>query len=196
MDSPRTDTNSSDLSKGSGGPASSVTSTGNTAKTQSFWHDCKTPEPLPQAPPVLVECPVTGVLSMQQGVGLQESDWEMSDPVELKATKAEVRTLAQHHLDKSFSFSVWFSAEGAAGSSDIARQFYHFDRFHQLRALLDDKDHKFFGEIIQIRNEYIRKLEAEQDARNAFEAGMDDQNEWGPEQAAREEWEANQDPRD
>ena len=132
---------------------------------------------------------------MQHGYGFQESDWDMSDPLVLKATKAEVRTLAQHHLDRTFFFSVWFSTEGA-GSSDVARQLYHYDRFHDLRSLLDAEDCKHFDEIIRIRKEYIRELEAEQDARIAFEAGEDDRDEWGPEQAVREEWEANQDPRD
>jgi len=195
MESSRPDTASASSSTVSEATTSPNTSTGSSHNTPSYWHDCKTPEPLPQAPQVLEACPIRGVLTMQHGQGFEESDWDMSDPVVLKATKAEVRTLAQHHLDRTFLFSVWFSTEGA-GSSDIARQFYHFDRFHELQALLDAEDRGRFDEIIGIRKEYIRELEAEEVARNEWEADEGDRDEWGPNQAAREEWEANQDPRD
>jgi len=119
----------------------------------------------------------------------------MNDPVVLKATKAEVRTLAQHHVDRAFSFSAWFST-GNSSVSEIYCQAYHQNRFYDLLELLDAKDHRHFDEIIRIRNEYIRELEAYQAAREEWEAEREARGGWGPEIDAREEWEANQDPRD
>jgi hypothetical protein len=182
MDSPRPDTVSTSSSTVSEATTSPNTSTGSTPSTQSYWHDCKTPKPLPQAPPVL-------------GHGLQESDWEMNDLVALKATKAEVRTLATHHLDTAFTQRAWFSTKWSS-SSEYYRQAYHFNRFQELPSLLDAEDRRLIDEVIRIRKEYIRELEAEVVARNEWEADEGDRDEWGPNQATREEWEANQDPRD
>jgi hypothetical protein len=195
MDTPRSDTNSASSSTVSAATTSPNTRMGSTPSTPSYWDDCKTPEPLPQAPPVVWTDPAIRVLTMQQGNGFQESDWEMNDPVELKATKAEVRTLAQHHLDTAFTHSVWFST-GWSSSSEYYRQAYHFNRFQELRSLLDAEDCRLIDEIIRIRSEYIRTLTAEQEARDAWEAQLEARGGWGPEIDAREEWEANQDPRD
>jgi hypothetical protein len=90
---------------------------------------------------------------------------------------------------------VWFST-GWSSSSEYYRQAYHFNRFQELRSLLDAEDCRLIDEIIRIRSEYIRKLTAEQEARDAWEAQLEARGGWGPEIDAREEWEANQDPRD
>ena len=195
MDTPRPDTASASSSTVSEAATSPNLSMGITSSTQSYWDDCKTPEPLPQAPPVVWTDPAIRVLTMQQGNGFQESDWEMNDPVVLKATKAEVRTLSQHHLDTAFTHSLWFST-GWSSSSEYYRQAYHFNRFQELRSLLDAEDCRLIDEIIRIRSEYIRTLTAEQQARDAWEAQLEARGGWGPEIDAREEWEANQDPRD
>jgi hypothetical protein len=195
MDTPRPDTASASSSTVSEATTSPNTSTGITPSTQSFWHDCKTPEPLPQAPPVLPNFTAAYGPIAEQGHGFHEPDVEMNEPVVLKATKAEVRTLAQHHLDRTFFFSVWFST-GNVSSSEMYCQAYHENRFYDLLVLLDAKDHRHFDEIIRIRNEYIRTLTAEQEARDAWEAQLEARGGWGPEIDAREEWEANQDPRD
>jgi hypothetical protein len=80
--------------------------------------------------------------------------------------------------------------------SEIYCQAYHENRFYDLLVLLDTKDHGHFDEIIRIRNEYIRELEAYQAAREEWEAEREYRGAWGAEIDAREEWEANQDPRD
>lgn len=195
MDTPRTDAPHASSSAVSEATSAPDTSTGSPPGTQSYWHDCKTPEPLPQAPPVLPDFTAAYGPITEQGHGFYEPDVEMNDPVVLKATKAEVRTLAQHHADRAFSFSAWFST-GNVSVSEIYCQAYHEKRFYDLLGLLDAKDHRHFNEIIRIRNEYIRKLEAEQKARDEWEAECEARGGWGPEIDAREEWEANQDPRD
>jgi hypothetical protein len=182
MESSRPDTVSTSSSTALDGTDTPNTSMGITSSTQSYWHDCKTPKPLPQAPPVL-------------GHGFHEPDVEMNDPVVLKATKAEVRALAQHHVDSAFEFSAWFST-GNVSMSEIHRQAYHQNRFYTLLGLLDAKDHRHFDEIIRIGNEYIGELEAYQAAREEWEAEREYRGAWGAEIDAREEWEANQDPRD
>ena len=195
MDTPHTDAISTAFATASDGAAPRDASTGSTASPQSHWHNCKTPEPLPQAPPVLWSDPALRVLTVHQGEGFQETDWDMKDTVELQATKAEVRTLAQHHLDMAFTRSLWFST-GWSSSSEFFRQAFHFARYQELETLLDAEDRRLFSDVIRIRNEYIRQRAAEQEARDRWEA---DQTacEWcGPEVDAREEWEANQDPRD
>jgi hypothetical protein len=119
----------------------------------------------------------------------------MNDPVVLKATKAEVRALAQHHLDTAFTQRAWFSTKWSS-SSEYYRQAYHFNRFQELPSLLDAEDCRLIDEVIRIRKEYIREFEAYQAAREEWEAEREYRGAWGPEIDAREEWEANQDPRD
>jgi hypothetical protein len=119
----------------------------------------------------------------------------MNDPVVLKATKAEVRALAQHHLDTAFTQRAWFSTKWSS-SSEYYRQAYHFNRFQELPSLLDAEDCRLIDEVIRIRKEYIREFEAYQAAREEWEAEREYRGAWGAEIDAREEWEANQDPRD
>jgi hypothetical protein len=64
---------------------------GSTPNTPSYWHDCKTPEPLPQAPPVLEWSPCIRVL---KGNGFVTDDKDPENQIAFQATRAELATLA------------------------------------------------------------------------------------------------------
>jgi len=155
MDSPRTDTTSPDPSNGSDGPASSIANTGSTAKTQSFWLDCETPEPLPQAPPVLEWSPAIHVI---QGQGFHTDDKDPENQIPFKATQDELVTLAKHHLDRAYYFKAWFAATGNTGGFESREEIYSEVRFSQVYSVLDASAREKVDEVISIRNIYIDQL--------------------------------------
>jgi len=112
-------------------------------------------EPFPTSPAVLEDHPFVRILQYQ---GFREQDFDPAKRVPVPLTQAEIRTLAQHHLDGVYQFLGYMQTGGSFGSSDLHRDAYHRGRFGALADLLSEEDQKRFGEIMRIRNEYIETL--------------------------------------
>lgn len=112
-------------------------------------------EPFPPSPAVLDDHPVIRILQYQ---GFRERDFDPAKRVPVPLTQAEIRTLAQHHLDAVYQFLGFMKTGGAVGSSDLHRDAYHRERFGAFAALLTEEDREKFLEITRIRNAYIEGL--------------------------------------
>ncbi len=112
-------------------------------------------EPFPPAPPLLEDHPFIRILEHQ---GFQEQDFNPAKRMPVPLTQAEIRTLAQHHLDKVYQFLGFMKTGGSFGSSDLHRDDYHRDRFGALVDLLPEEDREKFREISRIRDIYIETL--------------------------------------
>jgi len=117
-------------------------------------------EPFPPSPPVLEEHPFIRILRYQ---GFSEHDFDPAKRVSVPLTQAEIRTLAQHHLDNVYRFRGFMKTGGSFGSSDLYRDAYHRERYGNLAELLSQEDQAKFQEIQRIRNEYIETLRDTED---------------------------------
>jgi hypothetical protein len=107
-------------------------------------------EPFPPTPPVLEDSPFFHILKRW---GYRERELDSSIRVPALLSPAEIRVLAQHHLDASHHFRGFMKAGGAASSSDFDRDDYHRARFRELTARLSEEDRAKFREFIRTRNE-------------------------------------------
>lgn len=112
-------------------------------------------EPFPPTPAVLEDHPFVRILQYQ---GFYEQDFDPADRVPVQLTQAEIRTLAQHHLDAVYQFLAFQKTGGSVGGTDFRRDHYRRDRFFELSGMLSEEDHRKFDEVIRIRNEYIDTL--------------------------------------
>jgi hypothetical protein len=112
-------------------------------------------EPFPPSPAVLEDHPYVRILHYQ---GFHEQDFDPAKRVPVPLTQAEIRTLAQHHLDDVYRFLAYQQTGGSFGMTDLRRDRYHRERFGALADLLSEEEQKRFGEIMRIRNEYIETL--------------------------------------
>jgi hypothetical protein len=121
-------------------------------------------EPLPAAPPVLEREPIVRLMHQR---GFEEVDYSPEKRVPVNLTNAEIRTLAQHHLDRACYIVGYIRSGGGCGSTDIHRSIYHEDRFLDLRGLLAEADQKAFDEIVAIRNDYLDTLDKARNRRGS-----------------------------
>jgi len=133
-------------------------------------------EPFPPTPAVLEDHPYVRIL---QYPGLHEEDFDPAKRVPVPLTQAEIRTLAQHHLDTSYRFLAYQNTGGSFGMSDLRRDQYCRERFITLADLLSEEDQNRFGEIIRIRNEWVETLrdpeeEKEHDEHEIYEGDEND----------------------
>lgn len=112
-------------------------------------------KPFPPKPAPLEDHPFVQILQYQ---GFHESDFDPAKRVPVPLTQAELRTLAQHHLDAVYQFLGFMKTGGSFGSSDLHRDAYHRERFGALAELLSQEDRDNFCEITRIRNTYIDTL--------------------------------------
>lgn len=112
-------------------------------------------EPFPPPPAVLEDHPFIRILQYR---GFHESDFDPAKRVPVPLTQAELRTLAQHHLDAVYQFLGFMKTGGSVGSSDFHRDAYHRERFGALAELLSQENREKFSEITRIRNVYIETL--------------------------------------
>ena len=112
-------------------------------------------EPLPPAPPLLEDHPY---IRITQSCGLSEEDFNPTKRVPVPLTQVEIRTLAQHHLDRAYQFLGYMKSGGSVGSSDFYRDSYYRGRFGELAELLTEEDRENFREIMRIRNMYVKGL--------------------------------------
>ena len=112
-------------------------------------------EPFPPTPPVLEDSPFFQILKRW---GYRERELDSSIRVPELLAPAEIRVLAQHHLDASYHFRGFIKAGGVASSSDLDRDDYHRARFRGLTARLSEEDRAKFRELIRTRNECIETL--------------------------------------
>lgn len=112
-------------------------------------------EPTPPTPPLLDDHPYVRITQYQ---GFREYDFDPAKRISVPLTRAEIRTLAQHHLDRIDQFEGFIQCGGAYGNSDIHRDNHHRGRFVELSSMLPDEDREKFNEIIEIRDRYIETL--------------------------------------
>jgi len=112
-------------------------------------------EPFPPSLPFLEEQSFNRILKRW---GYREHELDSSIRVPELLSPAEIRVLAQHHLDASYHFRGFIKAGGVASSSDLDRDDYHRARFRGLTARLSEEDRAKFREFIRTRNEYIETL--------------------------------------
>jgi hypothetical protein len=117
--------------------------------------DTSRKEPLPPTPPLLEDHPYIRILRYQ---GFAESDFDPESRVAVPLTRAEIRVLAQHHLDRTYQFEASINLGCAVGVSDHYRDHYNQCRFGELADLLPEEDQEKFKEIIRIRDKYIETL--------------------------------------
>ncbi len=122
--------------------------------------DASRKEPLPPTPPLLEDHPFIRILQYQ---GFEESDFKPANRVAVPLTRAEIRVLAQHHLDRIYQFLGYMKTGGCGGSTDFHRDFYHRDRFGELAEHLLDEDLDKFREITRMRDMYIKTLHDPED---------------------------------
>lgn len=137
-------------------------------------------EPFPPTPAVLEDHPFVRIL---QYAGFYEKDFDPADRVPVPLTQAEIRTLAQHHLDAVYQFLAFQKTGGSFGMSDVHRDRYRRERFVALADLLSEEDQKRFGEIMRIRDEYVETLSDpeeeeydEHDEHEIYEGDESDEN--------------------
>lgn len=126
-------------------------------------------EPFPPTPAVLEDHPFVRILQYQ---GFHERDFDPAKRVPVPLTQAEIRTLAQHHLDAVYQFLAFQKTGGSVGMSDFHRDQYRRERFGALAELLSEEDREKFLEITRIRNAYIetlRDLEEEEEEEESDE---------------------------
>ncbi len=112
-------------------------------------------EPLPPAPPLLDDHPY---IRITQSQGLPERDFDPTKRIPVPLTQAEIRTLAQHHLDSVYHFLCYMKSGGSIGSSELYRDAYYRARFGELAELLSRDDQAKFHEIMRRRNIYVETL--------------------------------------
>lgn len=106
-------------------------------------------------PPLLEDHPYVRITQYE---GFRECDFNPAKRMSVPLTQAEIRVLAQHHLDRVCQFEGFVKCGGSYGRSDIHRDNYHRGRFVELAGLLSDEDREKFNEIIEIRDRYVETL--------------------------------------
>lgn len=119
------------------------------------WYGDDTREPFPPAPPLLRDHPYVRIT---QSAGLLEEDFDPTHRTAVPLTRIEIRTLAQHHLDKVASYAAFRRMGGYYGSSDTRRDVHYRNRFSDMMDLLPEEDREKFREIIAMRERYIDTL--------------------------------------
>ncbi len=95
---------------------------------------------LPAAPPVLQHLDFRPYVRVVQGQGFYTSPAEEKEFVPFQATAAELRCLAQHHLERAYYFKTYCKATGDVGMREVYEQCYNFARYDQILALLPPAD--------------------------------------------------------
>lgn len=122
---------------------------------------------LPAAPPVLQHLDFQPYVRVVQGQGFHTSPAEEDELVPFQATVAELRCLAQHHLERACYFKTYCQATGDVGMREVFEQCYNFARYDQILALLPPSDQVRLTETKAVMEQHVTDVCRDYKAREA-----------------------------
>ena len=114
----------------------------------------------------VAECEAAGVYSRDE----PRYDYAGQPGITLSLTLAEVKNLAQRHLNTVYDWKEYFAWNGLPEGRIEFRVVIHESRFRQLYELLAATEREQFDRQIEIRDRYIHAIEGEVEQCEAEEA--------------------------